>query len=119
MERVRGERENIYYAQLSSVSILLQPEPNCFTLYNTRKGLGSLFVCAIVWWSFPPSHESTYNGQRSSLTIHQRITKLTCILHPKGTLARLATHDEGAFNINLWENTTIHCLVVDCGFSTF
>jgi hypothetical protein len=29
--------ENIYYSQLSSVTILLQPEPNCFTSYNTRK----------------------------------------------------------------------------------
>jgi hypothetical protein len=26
--------ENIYYSQLSSVAILLQPEPNCFTSYN-------------------------------------------------------------------------------------
>jgi hypothetical protein len=34
--------ENIYYSQLSSVAILLQPDPNCFTSYNTRKGLGSL-----------------------------------------------------------------------------
>jgi hypothetical protein len=25
--------ENIYYSQLSSVAILLQPEPNCFTSY--------------------------------------------------------------------------------------
>jgi hypothetical protein len=30
--------EIIYYSQLSSVAILLQPEPNCFTSYNTRKG---------------------------------------------------------------------------------
>jgi hypothetical protein len=29
--------ENIYYSQLSSVAILLQPEPNCFTSYNTKK----------------------------------------------------------------------------------
>jgi hypothetical protein len=29
--------ENIYYSQLSSVAILLQPEPNYFTSYNTRK----------------------------------------------------------------------------------
>jgi hypothetical protein len=29
--------ENIYCSQLSSVVILLQPEPNCFTSYNTRK----------------------------------------------------------------------------------
>jgi hypothetical protein len=36
--------ENIYYSQLSSVAILLQPERNCFTSHNTRKGLGSLNV---------------------------------------------------------------------------
>jgi hypothetical protein len=29
--------ENIYCSKLSSVAILLQPEPNCFTSYNTRK----------------------------------------------------------------------------------
>jgi hypothetical protein len=29
--------ENIYCSQLSSVAILLQPEPNCFTPYNTGK----------------------------------------------------------------------------------
>jgi hypothetical protein len=34
--------ENIYCSQLSSVAVLLQPEPNCFTSYNTRKGLCSL-----------------------------------------------------------------------------
>jgi hypothetical protein len=32
-----SKTENIYYSQLSSVEILLQPEPNCFTSYNTRK----------------------------------------------------------------------------------
>jgi hypothetical protein len=41
--------ENIYYSQLSSVAILLQPEPNCFTSYNTRKALCSLHLplCAV------------------------------------------------------------------------
>jgi hypothetical protein len=34
--------ENIYYSQPSSIAILLQPEPNCFTSYNTRKALCSL-----------------------------------------------------------------------------
>jgi hypothetical protein len=28
--------ENIYYSQLSSIAILLQSEPNCFTSYSTR-----------------------------------------------------------------------------------
>jgi hypothetical protein len=35
--------ENIYYLQLSSVAILLQPEP-VFTSYSTREGLGSPHV---------------------------------------------------------------------------
>jgi hypothetical protein len=58
--------ENIYYSQLSSVTILLQPEPNCFTSYNTRKWLCFLTLCAIVFRSLPASHVSTCNGQRSS-----------------------------------------------------
>jgi hypothetical protein len=41
--------ENIYYSQLSSVAILLQPEPTCFTSYNTRK-----------WWCFSPSLLSSF-----------------------------------------------------------
>jgi hypothetical protein len=57
--------ENIYYSQLSSVAILLQPEPT-FTSCNTMKGLCSLSLCAIVLQSSPPSHVSTCNGQRSS-----------------------------------------------------
>jgi hypothetical protein len=51
--------ENIYYSQLSSVELLLQPERNCFTTYNTRKVLRSLSLCAIVLRSSPPSHVST------------------------------------------------------------
>jgi hypothetical protein len=47
--------ENIYYSQLSSVAILLQPERNCFTSYNTKKGLGSLSLCAIALLSSPPT----------------------------------------------------------------
>jgi hypothetical protein len=57
--------ENIYYSQLSSVALLLQPERSCFTSYNTKKGLRSLSLCAIVLRSSPPSHVSTCNGQRS------------------------------------------------------
>jgi hypothetical protein len=34
--------ENIYCSQLSSVAILLQPEPNYFTSYSTREWLCSL-----------------------------------------------------------------------------
>jgi hypothetical protein len=41
--------ENIYYSQLSSVAILLQAEPNCFTSHNTRKGLCFLSLCAVVF----------------------------------------------------------------------
>jgi hypothetical protein len=58
--------ENIYRSQLSSVAILLQPEPNCSTSYNTRKRLGSLSSCTIVLRSSPTSHVSTCNGQQSS-----------------------------------------------------
>jgi hypothetical protein len=58
--------ENIYCSQLSSVAILLQPEPNCFTSYSTRKALCSFSLCAIVLRSPTPSHVSTCNGQRSS-----------------------------------------------------
>jgi hypothetical protein len=48
--------ENIYCSQLSSVEILLQPEPNCFTSHSTRKGLCSLSLCAIVLRSpLPPT----------------------------------------------------------------
>jgi hypothetical protein len=57
--------ENIYYSQLSSVTILLQPEP-VFTSYSTMKGLCSLCLCAFALRSSPPSHVSTCNGQRSS-----------------------------------------------------
>jgi hypothetical protein len=38
----------------------------CFTSYNTRKGVCSLSLCAIVLRSSPPSHVSTCHGQRSS-----------------------------------------------------
>jgi hypothetical protein len=49
--------ENIYYSQLSSVAILLQPEPNCFTSYNTRKGLCflSLYVLSSCGLPLPPT----------------------------------------------------------------
>jgi hypothetical protein len=48
--------ENTYCSQLSSVVILLKPEPNCFTSYNTRKGLCSLSLCAVVLQSsLPPT----------------------------------------------------------------
>jgi hypothetical protein len=58
--------ENIYYSQLSSVTILLQPEPNCFISYNTRKGLRSVSLYAIVLQSSTPSHVSTSNGKAHS-----------------------------------------------------
>jgi hypothetical protein len=64
--------ENIYYSQLSSVAILLQPEPNCFTSYSTRKWLFSLPLCYRLSVS-PASHVSTSNGQWSS--------QLFCVHH--------------------------------------
>jgi hypothetical protein len=57
---------NIYCSQLSSVAILLQHEPNCFTSYNTRKWLCFLSLCAIVFRSPPASHVSSSNGRWSS-----------------------------------------------------
>jgi hypothetical protein len=63
---MRSVTENIYCSQLSSVALLLQPEPNCFTSYITRKGLCYLSLCAIVLRSSLPSHVSSCNGQRSS-----------------------------------------------------
>jgi hypothetical protein len=65
--------ENIYCSQLSSVAILLQPEPKCFTSYNTREWLCSLSLCTIVLRS--PFHVSTSNGQRS--------LQLFCVHHRK------------------------------------
>jgi hypothetical protein len=57
--------ENIYSSRLSSIALLLQPEPKYFTSYNTMKGLGSLSLYAIVLRSSsPPYHLSTCNGQR-------------------------------------------------------
>jgi hypothetical protein len=47
--------ENIYCSQLSSVAILLQPEPNCFTTYNTRKGLCSPSVLSSFGLPLPPT----------------------------------------------------------------
>jgi hypothetical protein len=47
--------ENIYYSQLSSVAILLQPEPNCFTSYNTRKALCSLPLLSSCGLPLPPT----------------------------------------------------------------
>jgi hypothetical protein len=47
--------ENIYYSQLSSVAILLQPEPNCFTPYNTRKRLFSPSVLSPCGLRLPPT----------------------------------------------------------------
>jgi hypothetical protein len=73
MERARGQRhcqvclsmysitENIYYSQLSSVAILLQPEP--FTTYSTSKWLCFLSLCALVFRSPPASYVSISNGQ--------------------------------------------------------
>jgi hypothetical protein len=60
--------ENIYYSQLSSVAILLQPEPVSHRTIIQGKYivLCSLSLCAIVLLFPPASHVSTSNGQRSS-----------------------------------------------------
>jgi hypothetical protein len=57
--------ENIYYSQLSSVAILLQPEPVSRRIIP-RKWLRFLSLCAIVFRSPPASHVCTCNGQWSS-----------------------------------------------------
>jgi hypothetical protein len=56
--------ENIYYSELSSVAILLQPEPVSHRIIQGNDCFLSL--CAIVFRSPPASHASTCNGQRSS-----------------------------------------------------
>jgi hypothetical protein len=68
--------ESIYYSQLSSVVLLLQPELNCFTSYNTRKGLGSLspYVLSSCGLPLPPTCLLvTVNGAISyfASTIHR------------------------------------------------
>jgi hypothetical protein len=75
--------ENIYCSQLSSVTILLQPEPDCFTSYNTRKRLCFLPLCAIVFRSPPASHVSSSTGQWSSqlFCVYYVRWKL-CVPHP-------------------------------------
>jgi hypothetical protein len=67
--------ENVYYSQLSSSALLLQPERNCFTSYNIRKGLGSLSLCAFILQFSPPFHVSICNGQQSSqlLCVHYTV----------------------------------------------
>jgi hypothetical protein len=56
--------ENIYYSQLSSVAILVQPEPVSHRIIQGKDCVLSL--CAIVLRSPPPSHVYTYNCQRRS-----------------------------------------------------
>jgi hypothetical protein len=70
--------ENIYYSQLSSVAILLQPEPACFTSYNSWKWLCFLSFCAIVFRSPPASHVSSSNGQWSSQLLCVYYTRVYC-----------------------------------------
>jgi hypothetical protein len=81
--------ENIYYSQLSSVAILLQPERNCFTSCNTSKGLCFLSVCAIVLRSLPPTCLLlTVNEDRCYFASTVRVCVITPILskwnHSKG-----------------------------------
>jgi hypothetical protein len=56
--------ENIYCSQLSSVAILLKPEPVSHRIVQVNDCFLSL--CAIVLRSPPASHVSTSNGQWSS-----------------------------------------------------
>jgi hypothetical protein len=68
--------ENIYYSQLSSVAMLLQPEPNCFHIHGKDCVLSS---CAIALRSSPSSHVSTCNGQRSSQLFCVHYTQYTVV----------------------------------------
>jgi hypothetical protein len=68
--------ENIYYSQLSSVAILLQPEPVSHRIIQGNYCSRSL--CAIVLRSSPPSNVSACNGQRSSQVFSLHYTDKRC-----------------------------------------
>jgi hypothetical protein len=53
--------ENIYYSQLSSVAVLLQPEPVSHRIVQGNDCV--LSFRAIVFRSPPASHVSSSNGQ--------------------------------------------------------
>jgi hypothetical protein len=87
--------ENIYCSQLSSVTILLQPEPNCFTSYNTRKWLCFLSPCTIVFRSLSASHVSSSNGQWSSQLFCVYCTSTLCgymMFHETSKCVILSSH---------------------------
>jgi hypothetical protein len=67
-----SKTENIYYSQLSSVAILLQPEPVSRRIIQRKDCVLSL--CAVFLRSSPPSQVSICNGQRSSqlFCVHYR-----------------------------------------------
>jgi hypothetical protein len=97
--------ENIYYTQLSSVALLLQPERNCFTSYNTWEGLDSFSLCAIALRS-PPPQVSTCNGQRSPQLFCVHYT----VIHIR-TYACMHVSECSRFRekIKVKERTKIHC----------
>jgi hypothetical protein len=68
--------ENFYYSQLSSVAILLQPEPVSYRIIQGKDFV--LTLCAIVLQSSLPSYLSTSNGQRSSQLFCVHYTHCCC-----------------------------------------
>jgi hypothetical protein len=87
--------ENIYYSQLSSVAIVLQPEP-VFTSYNTRKGFGSL-SSAIALRSSPPSHVSNCNSQRNSQLFCDHCNQDVSFMKPEISLSCLLQPATGSY----------------------
>jgi hypothetical protein len=73
--------ENIYYSQLSSVTIFLQPEPNCCTSYNTRTGFCSLSLLSSCGLRLPPTClVLTVKGARSYFASTIRVSHRSCII---------------------------------------
>jgi hypothetical protein len=108
MERARGERstvclsmysitENICYSHLSSVAILLRPEPNCLTSYNTMKWLCSLSLSVLSSCSLPLPLAClllTVNEARSSFasTIPCNVSVIFCCLTNRFLVSFISRH---------------------------
>jgi hypothetical protein len=86
--------ENIYYSQLSSVAILLQPEPVSHRIIQGNYYFLSL--CAIIFRSPPASHAST-----------SRSVKLAVILRP--LYYGCATRSRQKRGVG-WSNFTLHSI---------
>jgi hypothetical protein len=96
---------------VSSVALLLQAEPNCFTSYNTSKGLGSVSLCAIVLRSSPFSHVSTCNRQRSwqLFCVHYMTTEGGRVKHWQGCQSE-SQYDTSVPTEFQWRTNEITCI---------